>query len=221
MEERGLSMRELSLKANLNETAVKAIMQGRSASPRGNTLSALAQALGVSLPELMAWKGVSEGRAALDTEPLPHHRRITPETLIIREYDVTPRAGAGTDELRLDVSGAYPVIGEWSMPGDFLRAFVADPGGLAVIRVEGDSMEPDYQAGERLLVDTSKVVPTPPGVYVLWDGYGLVLKRMELIPSSLPPVVRLMSINPAYGTYERPLDDVRINGRVIGKWIWK
>ena len=49
----GLSMRKLSLTAGLNETAVKAIMTGRSKSPRGDTLQAIAQALGTTVHELL------------------------------------------------------------------------------------------------------------------------------------------------------------------------
>ena len=123
--------------------------------------------------------------------------------------------------LPLQADGQHRMIGEWSMPADFLRANVADPSGLAVIRVEGDSMEPDYLAGERLLVDTNKRIPSPPGVYVLWDGFGLVLKRVEILPGATPPRLRIKSINPSYAEYERPMDDVQINGRVIGKWTWK
>jgi transcriptional regulator with XRE-family HTH domain len=49
----GLSMRELSLKAGLNETAIKAIMGGRSVSPRGATLQAIARALNTTVQDLI------------------------------------------------------------------------------------------------------------------------------------------------------------------------
>jgi len=51
--ERGWSMRDLSLRAGLNEGAVKAIMQGRSESPRENTIRKLAGALGCRVVDLI------------------------------------------------------------------------------------------------------------------------------------------------------------------------
>ena len=71
-----------------------------------------------------------------------------------------------------------------------------------------------------MLVDTSDRRPSPPGPFIVWDGFGVVLKRVEMVPYSDPPMVRLLSRNEAYDTYERPLDEVVINGRVIGKWHW-
>jgi phage repressor protein C with HTH and peptisase S24 domain len=91
---------------------------------------------------------------------------------------------------------------------------------LKVISVAGDSMAPDFLPGERVLVDTSHKVPSPPGAYVLWDGFGIVLKRLEIIPNSEPPSVRLIPRNGQYAIYERPLADVHIHARVIGKWTW-
>jgi len=65
-------------------------------------------------------------------------------------------------------------------------------------------------------------LPSPPGVYVLWDGLGLVLKRVEVIFGTQDPVmIRISSINPAYSSYDRALNEVHINGRVVGKWQWK
>jgi hypothetical protein len=46
------------------------------------------------------------------------------------------------------------------------------------------------------LVDLGRRSPTPPGIFVLDDGMGLVAKRLEHIPSSDPPRVRIISDNP-------------------------
>ena len=140
----------------------------------------------------------------------------------IPEYDVTTSAGPGmVPELCAPQDGLRPVE-HWNLPRGYVAAFTEAPDMLAIIRVAGASMEPDYQAGDRVLVDTAHRVPSPPGVYVLWDGYGLVLKRLELLPGMEEPRrVRIMSINPAYSTYELTLDEISINGRVVGKWTWK
>jgi hypothetical protein len=38
-----------------------------------------------------------------------------------------------------------------------------------------------------ILVDTSQRVPVPPGIFVIWDGMGIVAKRIEHVPHSDPP----------------------------------
>ena len=108
------------------------------------------------------------------------------------------------------------------MNGRYLEAFTDNVRSLAIIQVRGDSMEPDYHSGERVLVDLSHKTPTPPGVYVVWDGLGLVMKRLEVVFGSSGPIkVKISSINPAYDSYERDLEDLRISGRVVAKWMWK
>jgi transcriptional regulator with XRE-family HTH domain len=54
LERNKMSAREASLKAGLNESAVKNILNGKSISPRGDTLNRLAIVLGISPADLMA-----------------------------------------------------------------------------------------------------------------------------------------------------------------------
>ena len=46
-----------------------------------------------------------------------------------------------------------------------------------MITIDGDSMEPLLGSGDRILIDTSQRVPAPPGIFVIWDGPGLVAQR--------------------------------------------
>ena len=146
---------------------------------------------------------------------------LGPNNIVVPELDVRPQAGAGAEDITLEGDEAHSVVAHWTMPASYLRAFAEDPSMVRIVRVAGDSMEPEYPAGERVAVDTSHRTPSPPGVYVLWDGLGLVLKRVELLMGSNPRRIRLSSINPGYPPYEVPLTEVQINGRVIGKWTWK
>ena len=76
-------------------------------------------------------------------------------------------------------------------------------------------MEPLLHSGDRILVDTSQRVPVPPGIFVVWDGMGVVAKRVEHVPNSEPTKLVIQSVNPLYQTYERQADEVNIIGRVI------
>ncbi len=57
--------------------------------------------------------------------------------------------------------------------------------------------------GDRILIDVSQRVPVPPGLFVIWDGMGLVAKRIEHVPHSDPPKVVINSVNLEYTSYER------------------
>lgn len=58
----------------------------------------------------------------------------------------------------------------------------AEPENVRILRARGDSMEPAIHDGDRLLVDTSRRTPATGEMAVLWDGGGLVVKRVEIIP---------------------------------------
>lgn len=139
----------------------------------------------------------------------------------IRELDVGARGGSALGEAPLDGHGMHPILGEWQIPGDLLRAQVLATNGLSLVRVEGTSMEPEYRPGDRVLVDTTRTSPTPAGTFIIWDGMGLAIKNVEFIPRSDPPRIRVMSTNPEFGTYELPLEDGVIVARVVGKWQWR
>ena len=76
-------------------------------------------------------------------------------------------------------------------------------------------LEPLLSTGDRILIDVSQRVPVPPGIFVIWDGMGLVAKRIEHEPNSEPPKVVIKSVNPEYETYERDAEEVHIIGRVV------
>jgi phage repressor protein C with HTH and peptisase S24 domain len=82
----------------------------------------------------------------------------------------------------------------------------------------GDSNVPSLNPGEKVIVNPADKVPSPPGFFVVWDGLALVLKRVEYVPHSDPPRVRISSDNPRYQPYERTLEEAYIQGRVIGSW---
>jgi len=52
---------------------------------------------------------------------------------------------------------------------------------------------------------------------VLFDGLGLVAKRLEHVASADPPLVRIISDNPIYAPYERSAEEVTIVGRI--RWF--
>ena len=136
--------------------------------------------------------------------------------LKIGELDV--RASAGSGGLSAE---AENIVAEWQIPSGMIRQYTSAPAHeLRIITVMGDSMEPTLLPGQRILVDTGDRMPSPPGIFVVWDGLGLVVKRLQVVPHSEPPRVRIGSDNGKYEPYERSLAEAYIQGRVIGEWRW-
>ena len=129
----------------------------------------------------------------------------------IAEIDVRASAGPGAIN-----EGLEEVKHVWFFPENVIRHELrARTDDLRMITIDGDSMEPLLGSGDRIVIDTSQRVPAPPGIFVIWDGMGLVAKRIEHEPNSDPSVVKISSVNPQYETYDRGADEVHIVGRVI------
>ncbi len=104
----------------------------------------------------------------------------------------------------------------WYFPVSWLHHELhADADNLRIISIDGDSMEPILEAGDKILVDTSRKAPSPPGIFVLFDGMGLVAKQLEPVPNTEPARVLIRSANARYQDYERTVDEVSIIGRVV------
>lgn len=76
-------------------------------------------------------------------------------------------------------------------------------------------MMPTLHSGDRVMVDNGDRIPSPGGVFAVWDGFGVVTKRLEVVPNSDPPTLRISSDNPLHREYERTADEVNIIGRVV------
>jgi phage repressor protein C with HTH and peptisase S24 domain len=144
----------------------------------------------------------------------------------ILEIDV--RAGAGGGGQRRDayvsdgrgnVYAAEHIRDHWSLPDRVVREMLhSAPRHTRAFEVIGDSMEPRLHSGDRVFVDTRDTLPNPEGIFVLWDGYSLVVKRIQIVRGSEPLRLRVISANPDYPPYEAAIDEVKIIGRYAGRF---
>jgi phage repressor protein C with HTH and peptisase S24 domain len=175
---------------------------------------------GIAESELWALAGVEKGvdnrkNGLHQLTNVPSNVAVEDNMALVAELDVTASAGPGTN-----VAEA-PVVRVWKFPRDLISIASDTPTtGIVIVRVKGDSMMPTYSPVDRVMVDVNDVSPSPPGVFVVWDGLGFVLKRIQLVVDSEPLRVKLSSDNPSYTAYERVLGEAYIQGRVIGKWLW-
>ena len=147
--------------------------------------------------------------------PQKRRRRTAPPAgaplVAIPEMAVEAAAGAGALNEEFAAEKA-----RWYLPEGMIRhEGDADPGSLRVLRARGDSMEPLVSDGDRLLVDLARRTPDTGEMAVLWDGSGLVVKRVEVMPHEEPPRLRLHSANPEYEPYTCLAEEAHVVGKVV------
>ncbi len=196
-------------KAGLGQDAIRDIVRGKSLNPANDTLRRIAKVLGCTVADLT---GERAGKV---------ERRPDGDTIQIAELEVYAAAGMGVDGdgTIMERDEAVAVVGVHSMPtASFREAYGISSSRIRIIPVKGNSMEPRLWPGQRVMVDIEDKTPSPPGVFVVWDGLALVLKYVEVVPNSDPLKVRISSANKDFMAYERTLDEAHINGRVVGVW---
>lgn len=140
------------------------------------------------------------------------------------EIDVRPGAGEGTvgNIINLPIGSeqyvGHEVLNEWLLPNQFIRHEVkASPNNTLVMEVIGDSMQPTYMPGDRVLVDLSQNKLTVDTVFVISiDDDEPQIKRLQRVPATEPRMVRIISDNTSLETDVIELAQVTIVGRVCG-----
>lgn len=207
--ELGLSARKASIQAGGSPDLLRPLLSGRTDSLRSTHLIAMARVLKTTPEWLLTGQ----------------HKSDTPAEIGIPEIDVRAGAGGGgvamshrtVDEYGNSIE-ADNVSATWSIPPAYLRGELrVDPRRIYIVEVMGDSMSPTLTSGDRVMVDTSHTIPSPPGIYVLDDGYGLIIKRIELVPGTEPQRILVISDNTSHREREMTVDEARIVGRVVGR----
>ncbi len=212
LRERDATMREASLAIGRGSSYMHQFLErGVPKALRSRDRSALAEWLGCD-PEELRHDYVPKRRPAKPRTP-----RFRPPQLpnapvsAVREMAVDASAGPGA----LNEDNAAEAA-RWYLPDAMIRhEGRTAPENLRILGARGDSMEPLVGEGDRIVVDTSRRVPVTGEMVVLWDGGGLVVKRVEMLIHTEPPAIRLHSANPAYEPYTCLVDEAHIVGTVI------
>lgn len=211
---KGISVKQLLIDCEMGKNSITHMTNG--SMPKGDTLGKVSDYLNCSVDYLLGrtddpvlHKSADENTSRVRTVPVsvkstkasssqPDEEAET-QQVIARQYFDMP-ASAGTGEWLGDDS-SYSIINvpltEESRRADF------------IIRVAGDSMEPKFYSGDKLLILEAQTLDVGDiGVFVL-NGESYVKK----LGSS-----KLISINPAYDDipYDK-YDTISVVGKVIGK----
>ncbi|MDE3060782.1 MAG: LexA family transcriptional regulator [Pseudomonadota bacterium] len=196
MQRLGITSAELAKRADVKTSFIYDIMNGKSANPSTVKLARVAESLGVSLGYLVG----------SDTPASPS--QLSNDGYVVIPQLAMDNLGEGVVKGSEEESCAFRV--SW-----LRERFHTGPEKLRLLRLRDDSMESVLCHNDTLLIDTSSRTPSPPGIFVLFDGAGLLVRRVEYVAYGEPPRIRILPDNPLYSTYERSLEETLIIGRVV------
>ncbi len=192
-------------------------------------LKPFANVLGYSPEQILLWgrypgtPGVGGHIESSDVlrDESGHDEPLGPAPGQVPELDTRAGMGGGgvpAREVRKDGRHADPIKSEgWGFPASFVREQLqAQPGHLLVLDTTGDSMAPTIASGERVIIDTEHKTPTPDGLYAIRDAFGsIVVKRLQILRSSHPTRVKIISDNPTHPAEEVRLSELEVVGKAL------
>jgi phage repressor protein C with HTH and peptisase S24 domain len=205
MKKQGVSSTDLARRAEVKTSFLYDVMSGKSANPSTVKLARVAEALGVNLAYLA---GSSENSTEEALAPVMVENSADYVTVPRLMVDIS--AGSGMLVSQFHKEERYYFRRNW-----IEEHLGVSPSVLRMLYVRGDSMEPTLYHNDIVLVDTTKKAPSPPGVFVLFDGFGLMAKRLEYASSGAEKKIRIISDNSQYSSYERSAEETFIIGRVV------
>ncbi len=96
----------------------------------------------------------------------------------------------------------------------------SEPKNIKNFRVEDNMMAPEFNCDEHVLVDLSDCTPSPPGTFIVSDGFGFLLRNCEPVPNSDPVKIKITALKDSFEPQTLTLDEFQIIGRVIAKLQW-
>ncbi|EGZ45241.1 XRE family transcriptional regulator [Neisseria wadsworthii] len=181
--------------------------------PKAETLKKIKELKGCSIDWLLTGEGepfpsAVSGLGVVVLDTLGNAVNVE-EFVFVPRYDIEAAAGHGRF-----VDNETPCF-TMAFRRYWLENYITrDVKQLSVISVKGDSMEGVLNDGDTILVNHNHTMPRD-GLYVLRINENLLVKRLQLMPGN---IVRVISANDAYPTFEIHLqnmvDDVAIIGRV-------
>lgn len=164
---------------------------GRPRSPNTDTCRKVEKAVG--LPE--NWMEHDHG-ATLK----PKTNQNNEQDVIIQQYDAGGSMGHG-----INLEGQTGLIHSWSTDKEWLKNNVksfTSVENLAIVTGFGDSMRPDFNPGDPLLVDRGVKEVRFDAIYFFRIGNDGFIKRVQRIPSEQGMIFRAISKNPEYESFD-------------------
>lgn len=196
-EQEGLSRRAFGELLGVAESKIQKIEIGAQRADH-EFLSILSQSLAIDMNWLLG-----------ETSKPPLNADTTNEFINVPRLAVEASAGNGTAVESESETHSYAFSRKW------LTKRGLAPNHLSVISVRGDSMEPDLNDGDLILIDRADTTLADGKIYAVQYSNNLFVKRIQYIPGD---TVRLGSSNALYSPIEittPEADGVHVVGRVV------
>ncbi|WP_084559407.1 LexA family transcriptional regulator [Nitratidesulfovibrio termitidis] len=146
---------------------------------------------------------------ALDARPLFEDTEPDCDMVLVTKVKARLSAGGGSLEVNGESVGRYAFRSDW-------LCRKGSPAHMVLMDVVGDSMAPDIQDGDMVLIDQGKTDIIPGAIYAVGIDEGVFVKRLSLLPGRLV----ISSANPAYAPIEvhresQDMESIRVIGRVL------
>lgn len=136
----------------------------------------------------------------------------TKETELTMVPMVEARLSAGSGSLQVDGT----IERSYAFRSEFLRR-KGNPKNMVMMRVEGDSMQPEIMNGDVVLLDQDKKNIRIGRIFAVGFDEAIYLKRIDQLPGK----IILKSVNPDYPPLELDVREQNEDSfRVIGQVIW-
>jgi len=206
----GIKRRDLAQKIGMSYTALSDFEVGRT--KKISNLRQIAEFLGVSQEWLETGKGSSKPIKALEVKPAQDYTRL-------RLLDICASAGNG-----LAINNDYPETLQFIDIANHqlqkLLGYLPSGDKVRLITARGDSMQPQINDGDVIMVQIDKPYFQGDGLYVVNINDCLFVKRLQMHPDGL----NVISNNPHYPPYlitKERLDSIKICGRALSGICFK
>ena len=188
---------ELATRIGVSLTTIQQYENGQM--PKGEFAVRLAEELSCSLDWLLAGKASSSAPEDADDR-----------LVLVPMVEARLSAGGGSFE----TSAEY--VRHYAFRYDFLKR-KGTPSKMVLLRVSGDSMQPDILNSDVVLIDQSQNEPKPGHMYAIGVEDMVYLKTVDAVPGK----IILSSTNTEYTPIEIATNDHTDSlVRIIGRAIW-
>ena len=87
----------------------------------------------------------------------------------------------------------------WIIPAQILsQRTQSPPEQIKIFSISETLMEPDFRRGEHVLIDLTDTKPSPPGSFIISDGFGMMLRHCEFVPHSDPAEIKISASSASF-----------------------
>jgi transcriptional regulator with XRE-family HTH domain len=110
---------------------------------------------------------------------------------------------------------------DWVIPAEILSARTrTPPEQIRIFQIRESVMEPDFRHGEYVIIDLSDQKPSPPGVFIISDGFGHMVRQCAYVPKSDPAKIRVSAAASGFEAQTLEAGEFTLVGRIIAKLQW-